>query len=118
MVSGERGETATQGLTVSPCFIAVKDDLETLEVPGLGTVEELSRAHRRLEPPGRYPSGFAPKYQNLPGRFHVATELCGLGALSDALVGRRGWDSPQVLHDVAIVLGEPQAAEQYFQNWR
>ena len=59
---GQSGVIKRTKQTISPCFIAIGDDLDTLEVPGLGPVEELSRAHCLLEPPAFYPSEQKRKY--------------------------------------------------------
>ena len=72
-----------------PWFVGMEDDNERLEVTEGGTWSALSASHRDLSSPERTPSGLPNMYGSIPYRFPAAVELGGLGALSDALVGRR-----------------------------
>ena len=63
-----------------PCFVALADDLETLELPG-NSGSGVARCHRQLTTPGR----------SISSRFSASLELSGLGALSEVLVGKRSW---------------------------
>lgn len=103
---------------ILPCLIAVEEEGETLEQPGLQTAPGLATAHRLLTLPPQYPEELQWEYRNAPLRFPLAVELGYLGALSDALLGRRGRDSPEVRAEMSIVLGERLQAEQFFREWR
>ena len=119
-VSSHR-ESSVTNLTrqaILPCFVAVEDNLESLDLPGVGTAQELAAAYRKLEPPPCYPREQESRYKNRPGRFPAAVEVGNLGALSDALIGKREWDSPAVLTEKLIALGEPRQAESFFRSWR
>lgn len=103
---------------MSPGFLAVEDDLSSLEIPGLGTVADLTWAHKELQTPAWHPVEETRKYEGLSEPLGAATELGSLGALSDALVRRRSWRSPLVLREVEVVLGEPKAADRFFRSWK
>lgn len=105
--------------TMLPWFVGVQDDLESLEVVEGGTWSDLSKAHRDLTSPTATPSGHPNHYGAIPYRFSAAVELTGIGALSDALVCRRRWDSPQVLHERDVVLGgDRSAVKEFVLAWR
>ncbi|PYH95568.1 hypothetical protein BO71DRAFT_286273, partial [Aspergillus ellipticus CBS 707.79] len=58
---------------------------------------ELAAAHRDMVPGPKSPSGLANRYSTIPYTFPAALPLTGLGAISDALVGRVKWTNPAVL---------------------
>lgn len=69
--------------------------------------------------PKATPSGLANRYGAIPYRFPAATEISGLGPLSDALVCRRRWDSPLVMRDRDILLcGDAGQRHAYLRAWR
>ena len=61
---------------LSPCFLAVDKDLETIEIPD-EKASAAGRCHRELITPGRIATS----------RFPAGVKLSSLGALSDALTG-------------------------------
>ena len=85
-------------------FIGIQDDHDNLEVTEGGTWVELADAHRDLKAPPRTPSGHANLYGAIPYRFPAAVELTAASALSDALLGKRRWDSPAVIRDRNLLL--------------
>lgn len=99
--------------TVLPWYVAVQDDHQTLEITEGGDYDGVAKAHRDLASPPKTPSGLANKYAPIPYPFPAATQLSGLGALSDALVCRRKYTDPAVLHNF-LELSEPGA----LQSWR
>ena len=100
---GQEGSATIVRKTVFPWYVAVQAD-GTLENDEAGTWEDLAASHRGLTSPPATPSGYANKYGAIPFRFPAAVELRGLGALSDALVAQRAWDSPAVRREAAIML--------------
>ena len=74
------------------------------------------RAHRRLMPPDPPLQGWPGSEVFIPNRFPAALPVTGLGALSDALVGRQPWDSPLVLKERDAVLGPDW--EEHVRKWR
>lgn len=116
---GADGPSTGTRRTMLPWFVGVQEDLESLEVAEGGSWSDLATAHRDLTAPIATPSGLANRYGAIPYRFPAAVELAGLGALSDALVCRRRWDSPQVLGERDTMLGVDRAAAGAFvKSWR
>jgi hypothetical protein len=116
---GADGPSTGVRRTMLPWFVGLQDDLETLEVVEGGTWDMLSRSHRDMTAPEATPSGLANRYGAIPYRFPASVELSGLGALSDALVCRRRWDSALVIRDRDIMLGrDREAAREYVDKWR
>jgi len=58
--------------------------------------------------PPKTPSRLANKYGKIPFAFPAATQLTGLGLISDALVGRIRWDNLAIIDEVEIILGDDQ----------
>jgi hypothetical protein len=116
---GADGPSTGTRRTMLPWFVGLQGDLATLEVVEGGTWEMLSKAHRDMTAPEFTPSGLANRYGAIPYRFPAAVEVAGLGALSDALVCRRKWDSLAVLKDRdTLLLGNTRAFEKYIDEWR
>jgi len=101
---GAKGPSTGTRRTMLPWFVGVQDDHDNLEVTEGGTWAELADAHRDLKAPPRTPSGHANLYGAIPYRFPAAVELTAASALSDALLGRRRWDSPAVIRDRDLLL--------------
>jgi len=93
-----------------PWFIGIADDEETLENHMSGTWEQLSKSHRDLTEPYSTANGNYHRYWYLGYQFAGSVALHGLGALSDALVGRRKWSDPSVQEERNIVLRESKEA--------
>lgn len=96
--SGER-------ITVLPWFVGILQDNETLEVLESGTRSLLKTAHRDMGASLSSPSGHPNRYGGIPFRFPAATELMNVSAISDALMGRRTWESPAVIRERDILFG-------------
>ena len=116
--TNKEGNTANHLPTTTPGFLAVEDDLSTLEIPGLGTLEDLSWAHSHLTFSHQYSAKAAQKYKELRAFFPVAMTMDSPGELSDALIGKKNWRSTQVMREVKVVLGEQRGAEKYIEAWR
>ncbi|CAM6002997.1 unnamed protein product [Sphagnum balticum] len=116
---GADGPAVRERRILLPWLVGVQDDLTSLEVVEGGSWEMLAAAHRDMTSPAATPSGLANRYGAIPYKFPAAVEVTGLGALSDALVCRRRWDSPQVLRDRDIMLlGSREEADKYLKKWR
>ncbi|KZF18788.1 hypothetical protein L228DRAFT_215864 [Xylona heveae TC161] len=116
---GGTGPATKRQRTLFPCFVAVADDHQKLDIEGSGTWADVAAAHRDLIRVLHLPSGDAPVHATLPIRFPPAAELMDLSALSDALVGRRRWTSPAVIWERNVVLGDDDdAALAFVQGWR
>ena len=67
-----------------------------MEVQEAGSRNELAYAHATFTPPPRSPSGYPNMYGKMTTSFAANVQLDGLGPISDALVGRRRWNDPEV----------------------
>lgn len=101
-----------------PGFVKVNEDLQYLEREDLGTLDNIARAHQTLEVLGTYPQKHAQAYEEAWDYFPAGAEIFNLGALSDALLGMRRWDSPTVMAEMEKVLGRPQEANEFLRQWR
>lgn len=65
------------------------------------------------------PSGHPNQYGKITGPFAAATDLSGLGGVSDALVGRIEWRDPKAIRERNIVLGADRIkAQEFVSQWR
>ncbi|KAI9640311.1 hypothetical protein NHQ30_011361 [Ciborinia camelliae] len=102
--------------SVSAAYVAIIEGGQLVETGE--TYEAIVQSHRRLIPPD------TPRYEEEYGLYHVShamptvVELTGLGALSDALVGRLPWSSPLVQREKAIVLAGGPEFEAYYSKWK
>lgn len=116
---GADGPSTKVRRTMLPWLVGVQEDGEMLEVIEGGTWSELSSAHRDMVSPVATPSGLANRYGAIPYRFPASVEIGGLGALSDALVCRRRWDSLAVIKDRDLLLGgDTERVSAYIAQWR
>ncbi len=69
-----------------------------------GTQKELSQVHRDLIQPKATPSGLPILYGRISHKFLAATQISGLGALSDILIYRICWDDPAVIRERDMIL--------------
>ncbi|KMU83871.1 hypothetical protein CIHG_01655 [Coccidioides immitis H538.4] len=116
---GAHGPCKKVRRTMLPWYVAIQEDHEHLEVDEAGTWSQLSAAHRDLVPGPSSPSGHSNRYASVPYRFPTAIQLQGLGAISDALVGRIRWDNPMVIEELDTLFGpEEKKAQDFINNWR
>ncbi|MCJ1367100.1 hypothetical protein MMC16_006232 [Acarospora aff. strigata] len=112
-----RSDRAIALETIEPGLIGLQPDLELLERPEMATWTQLSKAHVSLE--ALHTSATKDGSSDIPYRFPAAIELSGISALSDALICRRRWDSPEVLIERDILLGgDRRRALEYVFRWR
>ena len=54
----------------------------------------------------------------VPYAFPAASQICGLGAISDTLVGRVRWDNPSVIFKQQILLrADDSARDKFIKDW-
>ena len=95
---GSHGPCKATRRTLLPWYVALQEDLKTLEVEEGGQWEELATAHRDLVAPPRTPSGLANMYGRIPFAFPAAVPLTGISPLSDVLVCQRKWDNTNLVN--------------------
>lgn len=117
---GSTGPATRIRRTVLPWFIGIKEDHEQLDTNDAGNWSEVAEAHRALMPSLSAAPGFSSVHRGtVPYPFPGAVHLQGLGAISDALVGRRRWDNTSVVSELDVLFGEStDAARVYIQSWR
>jgi hypothetical protein len=116
---GSHGPAECIRRTMLPWFVGIQEDHEALDTAESGSWSELSAAHRDLGRASATPSGLAVRYGTIPYKFPAAVPLVGLGGVSDALIGRQRWDTPNVMREVRLLLGpDPAKAQEYIFKWR
>ena len=116
---GSHGPTKCIRRTMLPWFVGIQEDHQSLDVAESGSWSELSNAHRDLTHASMTPSGLPNRYATIPYKFPAAVSLVGLGGISDALVGRQRWDTPNVLREVRLLLGQDFVqTREYIRQWR
>lgn len=71
---------------ISLGFLAVKDNLLSLKISSLGTIADLTLAHKELQAPAWHSIEETKKYNGLQKLFGAATKLENLKALSNVLI--------------------------------
>ena len=107
--------------TMSPGFVAIDDDHQTMEIPEMETWADISQAHANHMPLGHQPSGAPNVYADMiPYPFQGTCKLRLAGhPLSEALLGRERWDNPAVCKARNLILGpDIQAYEAYLHSYR
>ncbi|ESZ93185.1 hypothetical protein SBOR_6417 [Sclerotinia borealis F-4128] len=106
---------------VLPWLTRVDNDHSTLpNTPeGAGTAQDIALARIACVHPKATPSGKSINNSKVPYRFPACVRLESLGALSDALIGLRNWDAPEVILEQEVLFGEDKmAALRYILAWR
>ena len=117
---GSTGPATQVRRTVLPWFIGIGEDHEQLDTHDAGTWSAVAASHRDLIPAERGTPGFTSVHRGaVPYAFPGAVHLQGLGAISDALVGRRRWTNTSVISELDVLFGaDTHAAEVFIQQWR
>ncbi|KAJ8070293.1 hypothetical protein OCU04_000675 [Sclerotinia nivalis] len=95
--------------TILPWLSRVAEDQTTLPNTnkGAGTVQDDALARIACMPPKSTQSGKPISNSYIPYKFPACESL---GALSDALIGLRQWDAPEVISEQEILFGEDRSA--------
>ena len=108
-----QSQTQNHYRAISASFVAIKADGESLE--GGSSLGEVSTSHLRLWNVPKQDTA-APL---MPFKFAPAVELCGLGYISDALVGRRSWDSSLILKERDHIMSCSSASfNKWYGQWK
>jgi hypothetical protein len=117
---GSTGPATKLRRTVMPWFGSIEEDHIRLETAEAGVWSDIADSHRDIRLAPRIPSGstchvFAVNPYTFPG----TAQLTGLGAISDALLGRIKWTEWSVFVELEVLFGEDQAAaHQWISEWR
>ncbi|THV45462.1 hypothetical protein BGAL_0486g00080 [Botrytis galanthina] len=86
---------------------------------GAGTAQDITLARVSCTRPKTTPAGKHINNSKLPYKFPACVRLASLGAISDALIGLRLWDAPEVIAEQEVLFGNDKTkALQYIMNWR
>ena len=119
VIHGSTPEATIQRRVIFPWFTAIMDDLETLEIAGQLSWSEVAACHRDMKAPSRGVSGDTVSFSCPISRFKASVHMPSSSALSDALIGRRSYEDPEVLMERDILLGDdPEAAQHYISHTR
>jgi hypothetical protein len=114
VIHGSTKKTERQRRVIYSWHTSIADDHRRLEIPGQLSWEEIAACHRDLEAPTHGVGGELVKHDRPPFRFPAAVSMNSSTALCDALVGRRKYTDPLVIHEANILLGDDdQAALDY-----
>lgn len=89
MFIGKEKNIANYLPTVASRFLAMADNLFTLEIPSLNTVKNLSWAYTQLIFPSKYSTKTVYQYKKLRKIFSAAIGLISLGTLLNVFVSRQ-----------------------------
>lgn len=104
---------------IYPWFTAIKEDHHTLEIPGQLSWGEVAACHRDMLAPRSGVGGDTVSFSCPVYRFAAGIHMPSSSALSDALIGRRSWEDPEVLLQRDILLGaNAQASHDYVRRTR
>jgi hypothetical protein len=115
VIHGSTGGCDRTRRVVYPWLLGVEEDHEVLEMSGLASWEEVSRAHRDLSHLKKGPTGQGHRFGIGSGRFGGSVEMRGVSGLGDALIGGRRWEGG-VLRERDVVLGRDDGAAWSYVN--
>jgi len=119
IIHGSTKKTERQRRVIYSWHTSIADDHHELEIPGQLSWEEVAACHRDLEAPKRGVGGEPVVHDRPPFRFPAAVSMNSSTALCDALIGRRKYTDPLVIHEANILLGDDdQAALDYIRMAR
>lgn len=113
--------TKARRRTVSACFVGISEGHSDIDIAELGTWEELSRSHRDFTSAEHLLENQVDDAADneSPFVFPGTLRLCGLGAVSDALVGRAKWNNTETIQGVNLLFGQDEkVAWKYIEDWR
>ncbi|KAJ9624197.1 hypothetical protein H2203_005648 [Taxawa tesnikishii (nom. ined.)] len=106
LLHGSNGGLVEKRVTVFPWYMAVKEDLSTLEInAGANDWTALALSHLKLTSPPSTPSGHPQMYGTIAYAFPTAVPCIMDSAVSQAIVGRTTWADPRTLTERAILFG-------------
>ncbi|KAJ5795081.1 hypothetical protein N7457_001680 [Penicillium paradoxum] len=117
---GSTGPTTRLRRTMMPWFGVIHEDHERVETAEAGTWSDVADAHRDMRLAARKPSGESSQKRSVsPYTFPGVTHLTGLGALSDAMLGRIRYSEWSVVAELDQLFGEDKvAAHAWILQWR
>jgi len=110
------GMSTAQRHTLSGYLVSIDEEHSEIDITNSGSWEELSQRHRDFILPE---SPTETQTSDEEPFFFGTVRLCGLGAISDTLLGRGRWGNAETIHLFNILFGpDEEWAWKYIQSWR
>jgi hypothetical protein len=104
LIHGSTPEATIIRRVIYSWFTAIMEDHTTLEIPGQLTWGEVAACHRDMLAPRCGVGGDTVSFSCPLYCFAAGVHMPSSSALCDALIGRRSWEDPEVLHERDILL--------------
>ncbi|OAK93360.1 hypothetical protein IQ06DRAFT_178379, partial [Phaeosphaeriaceae sp. SRC1lsM3a] len=108
---GSTGPATRRRRTMLPWLVLVHDDMTTMEIPEMGSYQEIAAAHQNLTAAPRTPSGHANMYGGIKWAFPGDVQPIYSSAISRAVNCQLPWNSPLVQHELDTYLVRPNPAK-------
>jgi len=119
IIHGSTSNATISRRVIYPWFTAIQEDHSTLEISGQLSWAEVAACHRDMLAPRSGVGGDTVSFSCPVYRFAAGIHMPSSSALSDALIGRRSWEDPEVLLERDILLGDnAQASHDYVRRTR
>ena len=119
IIHGSTPNATISRRVIYPWFTAIQEDHSTLEISGQLSWAEVAACHRDMLAPRSGVGGDTVSFSCPVYRFAAGIHMPSSSALSDALIGRRSWEDPEVLLERDILLGDnAQASHDYVRRTR
>ena len=111
ILTRQRSRGQRQHRRIATAYIAVEEDGETLEYPGLPGHSGVGRLNRDRTVPSQDASGeVPPQNRRKANPFPLSCLIMGITPVGDALLGLRSWADWEVVAEQRILLGEDRKA--------
>lgn len=97
---GSTGPATRRRRTILPWLVKVQDDMATMEMPEMGSYQEIALAHQSLTAAPLTPSGHPNKYGGIKWAFPADVSPEFSSAISKAIHCQLRWDNPAVLAEM------------------
>ena len=101
---GSTGPATKVRRTILPWFVKVGEDMQTMEIPEMGTYAEIQAAYQSLCAAPKTPSGHPNKYGGVRWPFPGDVTPIYTSPISMAINCQARWDSPLVLNELRDLL--------------
>jgi hypothetical protein len=108
---GSTGPATKVRRTVLPWFVRVHEDMTTMEIPEMGSYDEIAMSHHKLTAAPKTPSGHANMYGGVKWAFPGDVNPVYTSPIVRAVNCQLRWNSPSVLNELRELFAEPNYDE-------
>jgi hypothetical protein len=108
---GSTGDATSVRRTMLPWFVRVHDDMTTMEVPDMGSYQEIATAYQQCTAAPKTPSGHSNRYGGVNWAFPGDIVPHFTSAISRAVNCQLRWDSPLVQEELSNLFAAPDRGE-------